>query len=366
LCQEGFGSCQADAVPAGTNLSGNARPLLGDVPYGEDIYDCTVPGVIALTFDDGPGIYTDGMLDVLESYNAVASFMITGINNDKGEIDITPEWIDVINRTYNAGHQICSHTWSHQDLSTLSEAARRNEMYKNEMALVNIIGRWPTYMRPPYSSCDDPCRATMKALGYHIMYFDIDTDDYDLDSPDLIQTAKNTFESYVGPSNTATDDFLVIAHDIHQQTAQNLTAYMLETLIAKGYKPVTIGQCLGDPEENWYRIPDGATPSNPDPTPTQSPLPSNCVYTVNTWCATPLPTYTNIGGCWNATGDCYPQGDVCYNTVGGEDQVGCDAYDDVCVALENHCDACVSAAPNGQGDNAACQYVAPAYPTSIA
>jgi len=106
-------------------------------------------------------------------------------------------------------------------------------------------------------------------------------------------------------------------------------------------------------------------PSNPDPTPTQSPLPTNCVYTVNTWCATPLPTYTNIGGCWNSTGDCYPQGDVCYNSVGGADQTGCDAYDDVCAALENHCDACVSAAPSGQGDNAACQYVAPAYPTSV-
>lgn len=128
------------------------------------------------------------MLDVLESYNALASFMVTGINNNKGQIDITQKWIDVIKRQYAAGHQICSHTWSHPDLSLMSEHDRRNEMWKNEMALVNIIGVFPTCkfgswilnkrvltwrffldMRPPYSSCTTECRATMKALGYHIM-----------------------------------------------------------------------------------------------------------------------------------------------------------------------------------------------------
>lgn len=93
----------------------------------------------------------------------------------------------------------------------------------------------------------------MKALGYHITYFDLDTDDYDNDSPLLIQNAKNNFDNQMNPSNPATDDFLVISHDIHEQTAHNLTAYMLDRLQAKGYRAVTVGQCLGDPEANWYR-----------------------------------------------------------------------------------------------------------------
>ena len=51
------------------------------------IYNCVNPGDMALTFDDGPYIYTDHILDLLAKYNAKASFMITGNNNGKGEID---------------------------------------------------------------------------------------------------------------------------------------------------------------------------------------------------------------------------------------------------------------------------------------
>jgi peptidoglycan/xylan/chitin deacetylase (PgdA/CDA1 family) len=140
---------------------------------GADIYDCSVAGDIALTFDDGPDQYTDYMLGVLANYSAKATFFITGINNAKGEIDTTAAWVTVIQKMYAAGHQLASHTWSHPDLSTLSEWARRDEMYKLEMAMRNIVGFFPTYMRPPYSSCNSDCLATMAALGYHVTYVPI-------------------------------------------------------------------------------------------------------------------------------------------------------------------------------------------------
>jgi peptidoglycan/xylan/chitin deacetylase (PgdA/CDA1 family) len=38
---------------------------------------------MALTFDDGPFIYTSHILDVLSQYNASATFFITGNNNGK-------------------------------------------------------------------------------------------------------------------------------------------------------------------------------------------------------------------------------------------------------------------------------------------
>lgn len=96
-----------------------------------DIYDCVVPGDIALTFDDGPGIYTDEIVNLLNSYGAKATFFITGINNGKGAIDITPAWNAVIKKMYANGHQLASHTWSHADLSTLTEDARRTEMVRS-------------------------------------------------------------------------------------------------------------------------------------------------------------------------------------------------------------------------------------------
>ena len=81
----------------------------------------------------------------------------------------------------------------------------------------------------------------------------MDTDDYNNVTPALIQNAKDNFGNVVNPSNPTVDNYLVIAHDIHQQTATTLTQYMLETLTAKGYTAVTVGECLGDPKANWYR-----------------------------------------------------------------------------------------------------------------
>lgn len=59
----------------------------------------------------------------------------------------------------------------------------------------------------------------------------------------------------INPSNPTEDNFQAIAHDIHQQTAQNLTGYMLDLMTQKGYRLVTLGECLGEPEANWYRTP---------------------------------------------------------------------------------------------------------------
>ena len=178
----------------------------------------------------------------------------------------------IIQRMYAAGHQIGSHTWGHQDLGSnaaaqtmdeLTRAQRLDQMYYNEIALNDILGFFPTYMRPPFSDCDSAsgCETDMATLGYHVIYYDLDTEDYLMDSPDLIQNSKDFFLGNV-TSQSAADgaDWLVIAHDIHEQTAYNLTAYMIETLLQYGYKPVTLGECLGDPAANWYRTLGGGAP----------------------------------------------------------------------------------------------------------
>ena len=59
-------------------------------------------GTIYLTFDDGPGIYTDALLDVLARYNVKATFFVTGAGDDA-----------TILREYQEGHAIALHTWSH-------------------------------------------------------------------------------------------------------------------------------------------------------------------------------------------------------------------------------------------------------------
>ncbi|KAL7267765.1 hypothetical protein RUND412_009632 [Rhizina undulata] len=253
-CQRGFGSCDSDKTPSGASTADIARPLLGSIPYGQDIYDCNDPGHIALTFDDGPYIYTSDLLDLLLSYGAKATFFVTGINLGKGEIDDeTLAWPGLIRRMIAEGHQVASHTWSHPDLSTLTEADREAEMIKNEMAFRNIMGKFPTYMRPPYSSCDSDCAATMLKLGYHITYFDLDTQDYLHATPDTNQISKDIVHDILDVADPTTMDFLSISHDIQNQTVHNLTAYMLDQFLLYGFQTVTVGECLGDDEANWYR-----------------------------------------------------------------------------------------------------------------
>ena len=123
------------------------------------------------------------------------------------------------------------------------------------MALNNIVGKIPTYLRPPYSSCDAACQADMSDLGYHLIYFDVDTDDYQQINASRIQNSKDWFKGNITKSGATPEknDWLAISHDIIEQTANNLTEYMLSTLTQLGYKAVTVGECLGDPEENWYR-----------------------------------------------------------------------------------------------------------------
>lgn len=91
-------ACDANKIPPGQNTSSIARPKLGSVEYGgPGVYSCVKPGDVALTYDDGPAAYTNDLLDLLKKYNASATFMITGINNAKGEIDNTTfPWANTI------------------------------------------------------------------------------------------------------------------------------------------------------------------------------------------------------------------------------------------------------------------------------
>lgn len=250
-CLRGFGLCDADKTPAGPSTENALRTQLGEVPYGVGFYKCKAPNTIALTFDDGPYFYTNDVLDLLAQYNAKATFFVTGINIGKGAIDDeTTPWPAMIRRMIAEDHQIASHTWSHADLSTLDESNRRAEMVKLEMALRNLIGRFPTYMRPPYSSCNANCQATMNDLGYHITYFDFDTQDYLHTTAGTIGISRTVVQTLLAlrPNN-----YLSIMHDIHDTTANNLLGFFLQNLQNTGYRAVTVGECMGDPEANWYR-----------------------------------------------------------------------------------------------------------------
>jgi len=257
-CQLAFGTCTGtnpivetpnQPPPESPSIAG--RPEVGNVPYGVELTSCTVPGTVALTFDDGPYIYTQQLQDLLNSKGVRATFFVNGQNWGAPITD--PSNQNLIRNAFNAGHQIASHTWSHPDLNSLDANAISSQMTQLEDALRGIIGRYPTYMRPPYFSCGATCLGVMKSLGYHVIISNLDTLDYQYDSPSEIWQSQNIFNNAISSTSGNSGTWLVLAHDVHAATVQHLAEYMIDTARAKGYRLVTVGECLGDPAANWYR-----------------------------------------------------------------------------------------------------------------
>ncbi|TVY14364.1 Chitin deacetylase [Lachnellula arida] len=144
-CLLEYGRCDSDTTPAGPSTADVVRPLKGPITYTDEIFDCVQDNVVALSYDDGPSGYTSEILDILKEYEFQATFFISGNNNGRGAINTTSPYPDLIRRMVAEGHQVASHTWSHYSLLGITHDPRISQMVKNEMALNNIIGMWPTY-----------------------------------------------------------------------------------------------------------------------------------------------------------------------------------------------------------------------------
>jgi peptidoglycan/xylan/chitin deacetylase (PgdA/CDA1 family) len=233
------------ATASTTNLTTRA------VPSGAIIEHCTVPGVVALTFDDGPFIYTSHILDLLDEYGAKATFFINGDNWSRGVGDSSTPWPDILRRMDLSGHQIGSHTWSHADLSSADSPLREFQVYELEKTLFSVLGKAPTYLRPPYASCSADCLQETERMRLHVVNFDVDPKDYLHNDPNDIASAMENFSRALDERRWG-DSFLVLSHDSLQNTAEFLVPHMLMEIKQRGYRAVTVGECLGDPAENWY------------------------------------------------------------------------------------------------------------------
>ncbi|KAJ2904125.1 putative chitin binding protein [Zalerion maritima] len=252
-------AASADAAPTGADTTDIPRTQLGSVAYGPTkIYNCVNQGDVAVTFDDGPYYYTSDLLDTLKAGGIKATFFVTGDNFGRGYInDATTDWPAVIKRMIEEDHQVASHTWTHPQLSSLDEATRRREMIYNEIALNDILGYMPTYMRPPYADCGSACAATMSDLGYHIILWNLDTLGYSNNNETAIETSKTIWDNNAGAADAISSAWIQLEHDPIYWSVYELIPYVIASINEKGYNAVTIGECLGDDPVNWYRDMDG-------------------------------------------------------------------------------------------------------------
>ncbi|SPO07576.1 related to deacetylase [Cephalotrichum gorgonifer] len=244
------------ALAIGASASPVAKSQLEQRQAGAVITSCTTPGTVAVTFDDGPFIYTEQVLNGLAAGGVKATFFLNGQN--WGNIN---DYTGIVQRMINEGHQIGSHTWSHPDLATLDAAGVTSQMTQLESTLLNIIGKFPTYMRPPYFSYSQATLNTLGGLGYKVVNADIDTKDYENNTPGTIGVAIANFENGLNAGGS-----ISLAHDVHQTTATHLVPAIVSAIQSRGLRAVTVGECLGDAPANWYRTSrdgGGGDPGNP-------------------------------------------------------------------------------------------------------
>ncbi|MFC3994354.1 polysaccharide deacetylase family protein [Nocardiopsis sediminis] len=187
--------------------------------------DCSRVPCVALTFDDGPGEYTEGVLDELSKYSARATFFVLGT--------MVREMPDVVARTAEAGHEIGNHTWDHADLSGVSESGVRKDLARTSDAIEKAAGVRPAVMRPPYGSYDE---ATLKAIGMPAILWDVDTMDWQ---------SRDTKKITDIALKQAAEGSIVLMHDIHEPSAKALPG-ILSALHQKGYHFVTVSELFGD------------------------------------------------------------------------------------------------------------------------
>ena len=119
---------------------------------------------MALTFDDGPGPFTNTLLDTLAEQQVTAAFFVlTGLALQHPE---------TVKRALAEGHTIGLHTWSHRNLTELWEAGDWQALYHevDEAAdvLATLTGERPTYFRPPYGAMNAGLRDYLHQRGFSI------------------------------------------------------------------------------------------------------------------------------------------------------------------------------------------------------
>jgi len=135
-------ACVAGMVAAGVGvwkLSSVRAAVLGPAVLS---YPVDQP-LVALTFDDGPTpAYTKPVLDLLETYDARATFFVTG-----HELTAHPE---LGRQILAAGHELGNHSWSHPRLVFRSTEDVREEIERTDDAIRAVGQAGTPAFRPPY------------------------------------------------------------------------------------------------------------------------------------------------------------------------------------------------------------------------
>ena len=194
------------------------RPALTEPPL-QDPVDCAITKCVALTFDDGPGIHTARLLDTLKAEEVAATFFLVGhrVAFHPGDLQ----------RMIHEGHEVGNHSWTHPQLTRLSNEAVRTETQRTNQAIEAITGRPVALFRPPYGLFNARVR---DEIDMPIILWNHDTLDWRALNAQVV--ARRTASGPGGGS-------IILLHDIHKTTVDAMPKAIAD-LKAQGYSFVTL------------------------------------------------------------------------------------------------------------------------------
>ena len=181
--------------------------------------------MIALTFDDGPGEYTETLLDTVEKYNIHVTFFMLGQNVEGRE--------STVQRMVQLGCEIGNHTWDHpsQTLPNMDLDSVVQEFQKTDDELVKACGQAATVCRAPYGAITEE---QMAAVGKPFFMWSTDSLDWKLMDADA---------DYNEIMNSdLSDGSIILMHDIHEPSVKCATEKLIPELVNEGYKLVTVSE----------------------------------------------------------------------------------------------------------------------------
>ena len=181
--------------------------------------------VVALTFDDGPTpAHTKEVVRVLRGQDVRATFFVTG-----GESEASPA---ELRRLVVAGHEIGNHSYSHRNLTDLSELEIERELVMTRQIVRRACGRFITLFRPPGGHYNASVRAATRATGFSPLFWNENIGNYPGRGPDEIVPS---MIRKVGSSG------IVLLHNGYDETPAMLPAFLKE-LSSRGYRMGTVSE----------------------------------------------------------------------------------------------------------------------------
>ena len=174
---------------------------------------------VAITFDDGPSIYTKNILETLKKNNVNATFFVLG---NKVET-----YQDLLKRSLNDGNVIGNHSYNHKWLIKLNKEEIKEQVNKTNEEIQKYTGYIPTLLRPTYGSVNQ----TLKNIpNMDIVLWTVDTMDWKY---------KNVSKIVSRATSRLKDGDIILMHDIYKRTANALEKIIIE-IKKQGFEIVTV------------------------------------------------------------------------------------------------------------------------------